>query len=227
MKNIKNYVSELIATFILVMVGCGSAIAVYKIVPQSPVSNLIVALSFAIAILILEYSVDFVSGGHANPSVTIGHVSAGVISVKDAVFYIFGQFSGAIFAGLILFSVNNFNTGDEVVNLAANAIPKEGSFLTAGIFEFGITFLFVLVILLVSNNKNGVKNGQFTIAITLGAMIFIALPYTGGSLNAARSFGVAVFNGGDALASLPVFLIFPTLGGYVAGLVSKILTKDN
>ena len=43
------------------------------------------------------------------------------------------------------------------------------------------------------------------------------------SVNPARSFGPAIFVGGDALSSLWVFILAPLVGGVLAALVYKFL----
>ena len=45
-------------------------------------------------------------------------------------------------------------------------------------------------------------------------------------MNPARSFGPAIFVGGDALASLWVFIVGPLVGGVLAALVYKFLASE-
>lgn len=54
----------------------------------------------------------------------------------------------------------------------------------------------------------------------------LGISFTGTSVNPARSFGPALFVGGDALASVWVFIAAPLVGGVLAALVSKFLTSD-
>ncbi|MBR6548979.1 MAG: aquaporin [Clostridia bacterium] len=47
--------------------------------------------------------------------------------------------------------------------------------------------------------------------------------FTGTSVNPARSFGPALFVGGDALSNVWVFIVAPLVGGVLAALVYKCL----
>ena len=65
MRALRVHVAELIGTFALVFVGCGT-IAVGK------VDALGVALAFGITISVMWYAVGHISGGQFNPAVSIG-----------------------------------------------------------------------------------------------------------------------------------------------------------
>ncbi len=50
-------------------------------------------------------------------------------------------------------------------------------------------------------------------------MHLIGIGLTGTSVNPARSFGPALFEGGTALEQVWVFLLAPTIGGVLAALI--------
>jgi aquaporin Z len=52
----------------------------------------------------------------------------------------------------------------------------------------------------------------------------IGIGLTGTSVNPARSIGPAIFAGGDALASLWVFIVGPLAGGALAAPVYKYIS---
>ena len=64
----KKLVAEFFATFILVVVGCGVAIGVGCGDTGGIVAT---AAAFGVSIVILAYTVGQVSGGHANPAVSL------------------------------------------------------------------------------------------------------------------------------------------------------------
>lgn len=220
----KFILTEAIATSILVLIGCGSAILAFQLEADSLSTRVVTGLGFFIAVILLAYTLGYFSNAHANPSVTLGHIFANKLSFVDGVYHIAGQFIGAIIAGFTLYAGFGFETGEKVINLGSNNFT--GSAVSAGVWEFFITFLFVTIILHVASKKNVAAVAPLLIAIALGTLVFISLPITGGSLNAARSFGVAIFNGGAPLANLWAFIIFPSLGGIAAGLLNLYLNVE-
>ena len=87
--------------------------------------------------------------------------------------------------------------------------------------ELVATFLFTLVILGATSEKGTTPVAGLVIGLTLAVLHFPFINVTGLSVNPARSLGPAVFVGGTALAQVWLFLVFPTLGGLVAGWVVK------
>ena len=61
------------------------------------------------------------------------------------------------------------------------------------------------------------------IGLSLTLIHLIAIPVSNTSVNPARSLGVAVFGGGDALAQVWAFFLAPLAGAAVAGLLYNVL----
>ena len=61
------------------------------------------------------------------------------------------------------------------------------------------------------------------IGLSLTLVHILGIHFTGTSVNPARSFGPALFAGGDALANVWVFVVAPLVGGVLAALVWKFL----
>ncbi len=222
----KLFFAELLAGFLIVFIGAGTAaiIAGSSLLFTLPLTG----LGFFFAVMLVSQTVGHISGGHGNPSITIGHLVAGKLNVKTSVLYIVAQFIGAVIGGYLIFlalSANGTFTAGASGVLGTNIIP-DGMAVSAAIFETIITFVFVTIILFVTeeNNENN-HRAPFIIGLALALLVMLAAPITGGSLNAARSFGVAIFERGTALAQFPIFLIFPALGGAIAGAVYGILNN--
>jgi aquaporin Z len=64
------------------------------------------------------------------------------------------------------------------------------------------------------------------IGITLVVIHIFGIRITGVSVNPARSFGPALMVGGKALAQVWLFLLLPSLGGALAGLVFRNHTLE-
>lgn len=61
------------------------------------------------------------------------------------------------------------------------------------------------------------------IGLALAAIVLLGLPFTGTSVNPARSFGPALLAGGEALAQVWVFILAPLVGGALAALVRRFV----
>lgn len=233
----KLFFAEMIAGLLIVFIGAGTAAIVSS--TTMLVKLPIVGLGFFFAVMLVSQTVGYISGGHGNPSITIGHLVAGKLDVKTSLIYICAQFVGAVIGGyLIYLALTAGGTFDPAAIaagtvdanpgvLGTNIIPDE-MLSKAGIFETIITFIFVTIVLFVTdeNNENN-HRAPFIIGLALAMLVMLAAPITGGSLNAARSFGVAVFERGSALTQLPMFLIFPTIGGAIAGAVYALINLEN
>ena len=86
--------------------------------------------------------------------------------------------------------------------------------------------MFVLAILGVTSKvENGAVAG-IVIGLSLTLVHILGISFTGTSVNPARSFGPALFVGGDALANVWVFIAAPLVGGVLAAIVYKFLTEE-
>ncbi len=96
------------------------------------------------------------------------------------------------------------------------------------IYELVGTFLFVIVILGATQNKAPIGFAGLAIGIALIGLHLLGIKITGTSVNPARSAGPAILVGGTALKQLWLFLVFPTLGAVLAGLLfrSNVLVRD-
>ena len=94
-----------------------------------------------------------------------------------------------------------------------------GYSLTAAlVFEIVATFLFVVVILGVTQKGSPAMLAGLAIGLTLVVIHIVGIQVTGVSVNPARSFGPAVFAQGIALQQLWLFIVAPLIGAGLAGL---------
>src|SRR5882724_2813844 len=93
--------AEFLGTLWLVFGGCGSAVLAAAF-PEVGIGLVGVSLAFGLTVLTMAYAVGRVSGGHFNPAVTVGLLTARRIPASDLVPYIVAQVVGAIAAAAVL-----------------------------------------------------------------------------------------------------------------------------
>ena len=211
----KKYIAEFTGTFVLVMVACGVAVV-------TGANIVATALAFGLVIVAMAYSIGNVSGCHVNPAVSLGFLLTKQITVKDFIGYVVAQVLGAIAGAAVLGAL----LGDFSA-LGANGFGADGQLATnawiAILIEIILTFIFVMVILGVTSKKEYKNIAGIIIGLTLTLVHLIGISFTGTSVNPARSLGPAIFQGGDALCQVWVFIIAPLIGGALASLFHKFV----
>jgi aquaporin Z len=225
---VKKYLAELVGTFILVLFGCGAAV-----VAGTHIGMLGVAFAFGFALIGAAYGIGPISGCHINPAVSLGVWVAGRMKTADLAGYIVAQCVGAIIAaGLLSIIAGGVGGGYDIAKsgLGQNGwgpgYLSEYSMGSAIAFEFTATLIFVIVILGSTQKAAAPGFAGLGIGIMLVVIHLLGIRITGTSVNPARSLGPALFVGGQALAQLWLFLIIPSLGGIVAGLLFRTKTLE-
>ena len=223
MDSVKKYVAEFIGTFTLVLVGCGTAMLTGC---DKWGGYLTTAFAFGLVIVGMAYCVGNVSGCHINPAVSLAVLISGRMPVSEFCFYVISQVLGAISGAAclkIIFSMGNVT--DATGGLGSNGLAGvNGNSIAGLIVEILLTFIFVLVILGVTDSAyNHGSFGGVVIGFSLVMVHVLGIGLTGTSVNPARSIGPAIFAGGDALASLWVFIVGPFVGAALAALIYKFI----
>lgn len=218
---IRKYLAELTGTMVLVLLGCGSAVFAGTVQPFDPVGTLGVAMAFGLSVIAMAYTIGKISGCHINPAITLAMWFSERISSKDAVMYVLFQIAGAILGSAILYLLAR-NSGSVTTLTGANGYT---SLIPAFMAETVFTFIFVLVVLGVTSKGAFENMAGLAIGLTLILIHIVCIPITGTSVNPARSIGPALFEGGEALRQLWLFIVAPFLGAAIAVLVWKRLDK--
>lgn len=215
----KKYLAEFIGTLVLVLFACGVAAVTGCVFPEA--GYIATALAFGLVIVAMAYSIGNVSGCHINPAVSIAMLVSGKINGKDFLGYVIAQFAGAIAGAAILMYLLGSNAA-----LGQNGL-YDGDILKSLIVEIILTFVFVLSILGVTAKAENGKVAGLVIGLSLTLVHLLGIPFTGTSVNPARSFGPALLVGGEALSSVWVFIAAPLVGGVLAALVYTALAGKN
>jgi aquaporin Z len=224
MSSIKKYVAEFIGTFVLVLFACGTAVVV-GCSSAFGTGYLLTALAFGLVVMAMSYSVGNVSGCHINPAVSVAMLVNGKLSLKDFFGYVIAQIAGAVAGSSMLMAFTN-TTLDGIRQLGQNDLYKESVPLSL-IIEIVLTFVFVLAVLGVTSKKENSAVSGLVIGFSLTLVHIFGIYFTGTSVNPARSFGPALFVGGDALKNVWVFIVAPLLGGILAALVHEVLNASD
>ena len=138
--------------------------------------------------------------------------------------YMAFQVVGAILAAAVLAGI--VATDPSLVITTATGANGCTYGVTNGlIVEIVLTTLFVLVVLGATSKTNGVTNkfAGLAIGLTLILIHLVGIHFTGTSVNPARSIGPALFEGGEALSNLWVFIVGPLVGGALAAVIWKVI----
>ena len=102
----KKYISEMIGTMVLVLMGCGSAVFAGSMAGTvgAGVGTVGVALAFGLSVVAMAYAIGGISGCHINPAITLGVFLTGRMNGKDAGMYMIFQVIGAIIGSAVLFA---------------------------------------------------------------------------------------------------------------------------
>ncbi|MBC9787661.1 aquaporin [Carnobacterium maltaromaticum] len=215
---LKKGIAEFIGTFVLVLFSTGAAVLGGGI---EGIGTLGIAMAFGLSIVAMAYSIGTISGCHVNPAVSIAMYVNKRLSLSELAYYIVGQVLGAVVATGVLKII--LSTSDmAVTNLGQNsfgALGAGGAFLVEAI----LTFIFILVIIVVTGKHGSPEFAGLVIGLTLVLIHLLGIPLTGTSVNPARSFSPAIFAGGEALSQLWVFIVAPIVGGILAAITSKLL----
>ena len=221
----KKYFAEFIGTAVLTLLGCGTAVFVGCGEPAGVAAT---ALAFGLAVVAMAYTIGGISGCHINPAITLGVALSKRMSWKDACGYWCGQLLGGIAGAAILYCIIAVSgapgaMGDPA-GLGTNGVANAGGPWGALLVECFATLIFVLVVLGATDEKKGAGNfAGLAIGLSLVLIHLVCINLTGTSVNPARSFGPALFVGGDALKDVWVFFCGPLAGGALAALIWNCL----
>jgi len=210
------FAAELVGTFVLVFGGCGAAV-----LAGAHIGYLGVSLAFGLSLLVMAYAIGPISGCHVNPAVSIGLALARKLPTGMLFIYIIAQLVGAIIAGGVLLVVASGTPGFNLsqgfaTNGFAEHSPGGYNLLACLVAEIVLTFFLVFTVLGTTHPKFPAGFGGIPIGFVLVLIHLVGIPITNTSVNPARSIGVAVFQGGWALAQLWLFIVAPILGALLA-----------
>ena len=214
--------AEFIGTFALIFIGAGAG-AVIGGGTGGFAGIIAIAFAHGLVILTFAYAYGAISGGHFNPAVTVGLLTAGEISVSDAVAYIVSQLVGGIVGGLLLLMVlGGAETGLGKPGLFSGQIGTVTvtvSWFAGFVIEAVLAFFLVNTILNTAVAGRGGDLAPVAIGFTLVLNIITGGMLTGAAFNPARALGPMVATGD--FSNFILYMIAPLVGAVVAALLYK------
>jgi aquaporin Z len=225
--------AEMVGTFILVLIGAGTA-AMVAVAGRGPLD---VGLAYGVALMIGIVAFGGVSGAHFNPAVTIGAWLSGRFPGLDVVPYVLAQVVGGIVAaGIVRFGIGSLEAvnSDSAMTLmgAVSAGYGEHAPLASSGLNFGIAIAFAveaiaaglltLVVLGAAARKATRSVAPFAVGLAFAILMMWTIPFTNGALNPARATATALFSDTWALGQLWVWWLAPILGAAIVGLLYRI-----
>ena len=201
---------------VLVLAGCGAA--VFNGGAATTAAVLTIASAFGLSVVAMAYTIGPVSGCHINPAITLGVWLSGRMKSVDALWYMAAQIAGAAAGSAILWvAVHGGHVAPGATTTGANAFAA-GNLLPALVAETFFTFG-------ATDAKRGAGDfAGLVIGLTLVLVHIVCIPVTGTSVNPARSIAPALFEGGEALSQLWVFIAAPFAGAALAAAAWKALS---
>jgi aquaporin Z len=211
--SLRAYAAELFGTFVLVFVGTTAIVGAGR---EGVPVLLAAPFAFGLALLAGLYAFGEVSGGHYNPAVSVAMFLDRRLSARDLVGFWIAQFAGAILGSLILLLATN------QADVASTA-TKPSSDGAAFVIELVMSAIFVLVILRVTQSTRFGASALIAIPLTLLAIHFAAIPFSGSSVNPARTFGPDLV--GNTWTGIWIYFVAPPLGAALGWAIHAVVVQ--
>jgi MIP family channel proteins len=219
------YIAELIGTFLLVFFIVSVVVLFLSTGNQAQFGTDFAVIGLVHAFLLFGLIVMFgvVSGGHFNPAVTLAAAAIRRIAPVDAAIYMLAQLSGGVLGALLAKGLL-VDEGRATSYAAAQVSGLLGGNFQGMIVEAIGTFCLVLVILAAVYSAKSFKEwAPLAIGTTLGFIVMVGGPLTGGSFNPARWFGPALV--GNEWGGVWPYLLGPIVGALLAAAIFKFVLE--
>ena len=205
----KNYLTEFIGTFFLVLT---IGLTVTGETPFAP-------LAIGSVLMVMVYMGGHISGAHYNPAITIAITLLGKMDKKEVLPYWISQILGGIAAALVTYYV-----AGEALVVAPSASASMGAIL---LVEILFTFALALVIMNVAACRETAGNSYYGLAIgfTVAAGAFAGGSISGGAFNPAVGIGPILVDGimGDGgFSNIWIYIVAPIIGAAIAPFAFKM-----
>lgn len=210
----RNYLTEFIGTFFLVLTVGLTVVGEVSLAP----------LAIGASLMVMVYMGGHVSGAHYNPAVSLAVLLRGKMgSAGEFVGYVASQLAGAAVAALVVYGV-----------LEKSFVPapaQQASITSALLVEILYTFALALVVLNSAASAKTHGNSFYGLAIgfTIVVAAFAGGPISGGAFNPAVGLGPALVHamvGSGPVGHVWIYLVGPLAGGALAAVVFGLQERE-
>ena len=233
-------IAEALGTFLLVFGSIGTALFASDFgvgaatARRSASASSASSLAFGLTLMAGIYTWGPISGGHFNPAVTFGLAAAGRFAWKDAPGYIIAQVIGGAVGHDAARADRHCSVPTAGSARAGRRLRQQRLRRRCSPGGFGLGAAIIAEILFTARlphrdprcDAPAARHAGFAglaIGLTLTFIHLASIPIDNTSVNPARSIATAIYGGPDALLQLWVFIVFPLVGGVLAGFLHRAL----
>jgi glycerol uptake facilitator protein len=220
--------AEFIGTFAVVFVAAGAICADQYLRAAGQASPGLLGYAFAYGLVTagMVSGLGHVSGAHLNPAITIGSWVTKRLGTLPALFYCVAQLAGAAAAAYLLSAILP-EPAWRSVSLGATDLVPDFTRMHGMLLEGVATFFLVFVYFASALDAEGTfrKFGAFAVGLTVTAGVLLSQPFTGASMNPARTFGPAL--AAHHWVNHGVYWVGPLFGGLLAAVACERLFARN
>lgn len=223
--------AEFVGTGLLVLFGAGSVVAALTLNGgRLDYAGLgIIALAFGLVVALAIYAVGTTSGAHINPAVTVALAASRRFRWAEVAPYVVAQLLGA-FVGALLIVAYAGTRATDFGSVGLTSLGTGVNGLQGIVAEALGTFLLVFTIMAVAVDERAPAGwAGFLIGLAVATEIMLIGPFTGGSVNPARSFGPylvnQLFGGSTPWSEFYVYIVGPLVGGVAGALCYDVLVR--
>lgn len=230
---LRRVLAEFLGTALLVLFGAGSVVAALVLGDGSlDYAGLgMISLAFGLVVALVIYTLGTTSGAHINPAVTIALAAVRRFKWAEVGPYIAAQVVGATVGALLIVAF----VGDRATEFGAIGLTALGGGVNVAqglVAEAVGTFLLVFTIMAVAVDKRAPAGwAGFLIGLSVLTAILLIGPFTGGSINPARSFGPylinELFGGSTPWSQYWVYIVGPVVGAAAAAFCYEYLVRPS
>jgi len=211
---LRRAIAEAMATFSLVMVGCGAIVVNQQ---TSDLGHVGVAAAFGLVVMVMVAATGHISGAHLNPAVTIAFAVTRHFPVREVPVYVIAQIAGALSAALMLGLIFGLADG-----LGAT-IPSGSLWQSLGLEVLLTAALMFVITAVATDTKAQGQLAAIMIGATVGVNALWAGPISGASMNPARSFAPALVTG--EWTSQWIYWVGPIIGAILGALAYQLIRE--
>jgi len=226
----RKYVDEALGLgLFMVSAGFFDALVYYPGLPFSHIitsgilKRFLVGLAMGLtALYIFKSRFGMQSGAYINPAVTLVRYLLGDINKTDSIFYVIFQFlGGSLGLYLVALVFPTWMRPPEVNYIIT--IPGKAGVAIAFFMEFLISFILITVVLCMGIKKQWDRYTPYVVATLITLFITFEAPFSGMSMNPARTFASAIVSG--QWQSFWLYCTAPVLGMLAGDIVYLKIKK--